>query len=71
MIGNLGLPELVVILALLLLLTVSIFVVVFLIRRFASPRSQSPMLASKLCRNCGQRIPDVGTFCLFCGQRQV
>jgi len=71
MLGALGLPELLVILTVLLILTVPIFVAVLLIRRFAVPRSQSPRVASKLCGNCGQRIRDIGTFCLFCGQRQV
>jgi hypothetical protein len=26
-------------------------------------------LGSRTCANCGQRIPDVGTFCAFCGQK--
>ena len=69
--GGLGLPELAVI--------VTVFIVVvaipgiaalLLFRRFARGRQESPLVASKTCGGCRQRIPDIGTFCSFCGQRQ-
>jgi hypothetical protein len=40
-------------------------VIWFLIQR---GRSQVT-LNSRTCAHCGQRIPDVGTFCAFCGQK--
>ncbi len=26
-------------------------------------------LGSRTCTSCGQRVPDVGSFCAFCGQK--
>jgi len=26
-------------------------------------------LGSRTCAGCGQRVPDVGSFCAFCGQK--
>lgn len=26
-------------------------------------------VASRQCGHCGQRVPDIGNFCLFCGQK--
>jgi len=26
-------------------------------------------MGSRTCAACGQRVPDVGTFCAFCGQK--
>jgi hypothetical protein len=26
-------------------------------------------LGSRTCASCGQRVPDVGSFCAFCGQK--
>ena len=40
-------------------------VIWFLIQR---GRSQVT-LGSRTCTHCGQRIPDVGSFCAFCGQK--
>lgn len=40
-------------------------VIWFLIQR---ARYQVTM-GSRTCANCGQRVPDVGTFCAFCGQK--
>ncbi len=28
-------------------------------------------LSSRTCAACGQRVPDVGTFCAFCGQKMA
>ena len=28
-------------------------------------------VGSRSCGNCGQRIPDIGVFCPFCGQRSI
>jgi len=40
-------------------------VIWFLIQR---GRSQVT-LGSRTCTHCGQRIPDIGSFCAFCGQK--
>jgi len=26
-------------------------------------------MGSRTCAGCGQRVPDVGSFCVFCGQK--
>jgi len=28
-------------------------------------------LESRTCPSCGQRVPDVGSFCAFCGQKMA
>ena len=40
-------------------------VIWFLIKR----GRQEVILGSRTCANCGQRIPDIGSFCAFCGQK--
>lgn len=40
-------------------------VIWFLIQR----GRQQVTMGSRTCANCGQRVPDVGTFCAFCGHK--
>lgn len=42
-------------------------VIWFLIQR----GRQQVTMGSRTCANCGQRVPDVGTFCAFCGQKMA
>jgi hypothetical protein len=30
---------------------------------------QQPGAVSRTCPSCGQRVPDLGSYCLFCGQK--
>lgn len=40
-------------------------VIWFLIQR----ARQQVTMGSRTCASCGQRVPDVGSFCAFCGQK--
>jgi hypothetical protein len=58
---SIGLPELIVIFGV-VILSIGLGV------RYLISR-QAKSVASKSCSHCGQRIPDIGTFCPLCGQR--
>ena len=67
---SIGVPELVVIFGMfvvvILLPTAAMVVGVwFLIKR----GRQQPGAGSRTCLSCGQRVPDIGSYCLFCGQK--
>jgi hypothetical protein len=67
---SIGLPELLVVLGVFffILPIVAIAAVIrFMMKRGGSGSAQ----ASRTCGSCGQRVPDVGIFCPFCGQRSV
>jgi len=66
---SIGIPELLVILfvgifVFLLPAAVAAAIVWFLVKRRPSAVS-----GSRTCTHCGQRIPDIGSFCAFCGQK--
>jgi predicted amidophosphoribosyltransferase len=60
---SIGMPELVVIGVLAL--------IVWAIRRAIENRGLYQGPASKTCPHCGQRIPDLGSYCPLCGQKTV
>lgn len=65
---GLGLPELIVLLAIPAALAVPV-VAVILIARSLSGRRDRTAIASAPCPHCKQAIPRLGAFCSFCGQR--
>jgi len=67
---SIGLPE--------LLAIFGMFVVVILLPAvaivagvwfFIKRGRQQPGAVSRTCPSCGQRVPDLGSYCLFCGQK--
>jgi len=63
---SIGIPELLVILfvGLIVLLLPAAVVAAILVKRRPSVTP-----GSRTCTHCGQRIPDIGSFCAFCGQK--
>jgi hypothetical protein len=64
---SIGLPELLILFAglfvLLVLLTLGALAIWWAVKR------KDNAAGSRSCGHCGQRIPDIGTFCPICGQR--
>ena len=36
---------------------------------FVTKRRPTVSQGSRTCSHCGQRVPDIGSFCAFCGQK--
>jgi len=68
---SIGLPELLVVIGIFFFFVVPFGAVAevtwFLIRR----KVPGGVVGSKTCPACGQRIPDLGSFCPICGQKAV
>lgn len=62
--NSIGIPELVIILLVLLVPLASIAAVVWWVAQ-----RKGKGIGSKSCGHCGQRIPDIGSFCPICGQK--
>lgn len=66
---SVGIPELLVIwgigIIVLLLPAVAVAAIVWFVLR----RRPSVTPGSRTCAHCRQRIPDIGSFCAFCGQK--
>ena len=67
--GGLGIPELLVILGALVFMVVPVLAIIIAVRWIVARQIQRSTISSKPCKNCGQQIPDLGTFCPLCGQR--
>ena len=64
---SIGLAELLTLFAIFALLPV---IAIVLVVRFLAKRGGKQLtVASKLCGSCGQRVPDLGSFCPLCGQK--
>lgn len=55
---SIGLPEFIV-----------LAVINTLVWFFVMRGRQQPVAGSRTCASCHQRVPDVGSFCSFCGQK--
>ncbi|MCU1273679.1 MAG: hypothetical protein JWO48_1110 [Bryobacterales bacterium] len=66
---SIGLPELFVfgIIFFILPIVAIATIIRFMIKRGGNRSA----LASRICGACGQRVPDVGTFCAFCSRKVV
>jgi hypothetical protein len=67
---SIGVPELLVLLGVFVLLLPGVAVVAiawFFIKR----GGQQAGVVSRTCGSCGQRVPDVGSYCAFCGQKMA
>ncbi len=64
---RLGLPEVLVIVGVFAFIVVSVAITIVFFRWMASRDRSSSLVASKLCRHCGQSVPDIGAYCAFCG----
>ena len=70
--GRIGAAELVMILVLaLVMIVIPIGVVALVVRGIMERRVKSGFVASRSCPHCGQRVPDIGTYCPLCGQRNA
>jgi hypothetical protein len=74
--GGLGFPEILVPEILVMVMVfgfwaVPVIVILLAIRWAATRQSKPSMVASRFCGHCGQRIPDIGSFCPLCGERIV
>ena len=65
---TIGFPELLVILGVLTLMLVPVVIVLVIL---GVVKRKPGAVGSIVCGNCGQRIPDIGTFCPFCGQKFI
>lgn len=66
-----GMPGLVTILLVAILRILPIAAVVAVIWFLIQRGRQQVTMGSRTCASCGQRVPDVGAFCAFCGQKMV
>ena len=69
--GGLGFPEIVVLVTVFGFWAAPVIVILLAIRWAATRQSKPSMVASRFCGHCGQRIPDIGSFCPLCGERIV
>lgn len=63
-----GMPELLVLFGVFVLL-LPIVVISAAVWFFVKRGRQQPGVASRTCASCGQRVPDIGNYCAFCGQK--
>jgi hypothetical protein len=66
---SIGLPELLTIVTVAILRILPIAAVAAVIWFLIQRGRYQVTLGSRTCANCGQRVPDVGSFCAFCGQK--
>jgi hypothetical protein len=66
---NLGTPELLVILGTLLFSALPVVVTAIVVWMIAKRQIRPSTMATSQCTQCGQRIPDLGSFCPLCGKR--
>lgn len=64
-----GTPELLTIIMVAFLRILPIAAVAAVIWFLIQRGRQQVTLGSRTCPSCRQRVPDVGTFCAFCGQK--
>jgi uncharacterized membrane protein YvlD (DUF360 family) len=64
---SIGMPELLVILGLFVILLPGVAIVA--VAWFVNRGRQQHGVASRTCGSCGQRVPDIGSYCSFCGQK--
>lgn len=68
--GAIAFPEvLVIVVSAVLYLAVPVVVMALVVRWVVARQIASSMVASRPCGQCGQRIPDIGSFCPMCGNR--
>jgi len=63
---TIGFPELLVLLGLFVVM-LPVALISYVVCRVVKRSGNT--IGSKACGHCGQRIPDVGTFCPVCGQK--
>jgi hypothetical protein len=69
---SIGMPELLVLLGVyVLVLLLPVVAIVAAAWFFVKRGRQQPAIASRSCGSCGQRVPDLGSFCPICGQKYV
>jgi hypothetical protein len=66
---GIGLPHLLVIVTVAIVRILPIAAVATVIWFLIQRARYQVTLGSRTCAGCGQRVPDIGTFCAFCGQR--